>query len=652
MPGAYAPDVAQVPDYMTTQESEKVLRDLMEGAVNSEEVELNPEDYEVPGFSEGFKLLHHQVQARKWMASREDANAKRYGGILADDMGLGKTIQALVRIVEGKAKKRDREDGWSGSTLVVVPLAVMNQWADEARKMTGLKVMTHHGASRTADPDVLRKHHIVVTTYDVLKSEHKAFMPDVKDESKTKSKKKKNDDYSSDEEEVKPKKRAAKVKTAVMEMKWWRVILDEAHTIKNASTQAARACFELKARYRWVLTGTPMQNEVGELFSLFKFLHVKPYHEIERFNVDIAKPFKSGHGMNRALKRLQAVLHAVMLRRRKDTIINGKKLIELPPRELEIVACSFSAEEQRFYDNLANQMDVKLNDMESEGRANYMGVLLLLLRLRQACNHCALVTKDFKDDLSAVEPRPAAKNESQETDADDLANALENLAVTRKCRVCQTDLPSSHDSASITCSRCEEFMNVSEDAGSSKIREMLRILQDIDKQSNGEDKTIIFSQFTSFLDLIEPFFIERGIRWVRYDGSMKPADREIALNRIKTDPKVRIILISFKAGSTGLNLTCCNRVILMDMWWNPALEDQSFDRAHRFGQKKKVNIYKLKVDETVEDRILELQEKKRALAAAALSGDKVKNLKLDMGELLALFRRNGRDDDSDDDEYE
>lgn len=194
----------------------------------------------------------------------------------------------------------------------------------------------------------------------------------------------------------------------------------------------------------------------------------------------------------------------------------------------------------------------------------------------------------------------------------------------------------------------------------------MQILAQVEKESGGEDKTIIFSQFTKMLDLVEPALEERGVRFVRCqfppflpadvsdvrldDGSMKPVEREAALNKIKTDPRVSVILISFKAGSTGLNLTACNRVILMDMWWNPALEDQAFDRAHRFGQKKKVNIYKLVVEDTVEDRILELQEKKRALAQAALSGDKVKGLKLDMNELLALFKRGHGDEEEEEEE--
>lgn len=165
---------------------------------------------------------------------------------------------------------------------------------------------------------------------------------------------------------------------------------------------------------------------------------------------------------------------------------------------------------------------------------------------------------------------------------------------------------------------------------------LLKILSDIEARKEGE-KTIVFSQFTGFLDILEPFLKAHGVRFVRYDGSMKNDKRQESLETIKTSATVRVILISFKAGSTGLNLTCCNNVVLMDLWWNPALEDQAFDRAHRLGQQRDVNIFKLIVEETVEDRILTLQNAKRELAKAALSGDAAGNFtKLTMADMLSM----------------
>lgn len=172
---------------------------------------------------------------------------------------------------------------------------------------------------------------------------------------------------------------------------------------------------------------------------------------------------------------------------------------------------------------------------------------------------------------------------------------------------------------------------------SAKMRMLLKLLRDVEARGEGE-KTIVFSQFTSFLDILEPYLNSHGIKFVRYDGSMKNDVRQQSLETIKSSTTVRVILISFKAGSTGLNLTCCNNVVLMDLWWNPALEDQAFDRAHRLGQQRDVNIFKLIVDRTVEDRILALQETKRQLAQAALSGNAAGNFaKLTMADMLSEF---------------
>ncbi|KAJ3980544.1 SNF2 family N-terminal domain-containing protein [Lentinula detonsa] len=648
--------------YISPADAEKALRDLMGGAMNQDiDVEINPDDFTVQGFKDEFKLLNHQVIARKWMRERENPQLKRMGGILADDMGLGKTIQTLTRISEGRPRKSDKEDGWDPATLVVCPLALVQQWADEIKKITtGLTIVKHQGSSRTSDPRVMKRAHIVITTYDTLKSEYGAFNPaDVK--RKSKSKQAAASDRDSDTSDAEhfgytlkkaTKKTPKGKKDALFHVQWFRVVLDEAHNIKNRNTAAAKACCGLEAKFRWALTGTPMQNDVTELYSLLKFLRIKPFSSWERFNEQIAKPVKSGNGRgaNRAMKRLQVVLKQVMLRRRKDDMLNGKVLIELPKRTVKIVSCPFSPSEQLFYTNLETKMTTVMeqlveNAQKAGVKANYMSVLLLLLRLRQACNHPVLVSKDYKEDLDAVDSREAKKG-SADIDGDDLIAAFDQLNVSKTCKMCTAGLTASNTENKLLESHCDDCACLviksrqqnDERPDSAKIRMVRKLLRQINEQSSGEEKTIIFSQFTTMLDLLEPFLEQAGVKFVRYDGSMKPPEREQSLNAIKTDDSVKVILISFKAGSTGLNLTACNNVILVDLWWNPALEDQAFDRSHRFGQKRDVNIYKLKIDDTVEDRILELQDKKRELARAALSGDKIKDMRLGMDELLALFR--------------
>ncbi|KAJ6490632.1 SNF2 family DNA-dependent ATPase [Mycena vitilis] len=675
VPDFYPGDVG---DTLSPAQAEAALRDLMASDSNADtEIEINPEDAIVPGFREGIVLMPHQILGRTWMRDREDVAKKRAGGILADDMGLGKTIQTITRIVEGRPRKRDKEDGWDAPTLVVCPLALVGQWADEIKKMTeGITVLKHQGTSRSKTSAALRRAHVVVTTYDTLRSEHTAFAPTAKDEIKTaaaKAKKASADSESDDSDSeadhfgrtvaAKKGKAPAKSKPKVsplFEVKWWRVVLDEAHNIKNRNTKNALACCELQAKFRWCLTGTPMQNSVDELFSLLKFLRIKPLNDWERFNTQIAKPVKNGRGAGRAMKRLQVVLQQIMLRRTKTQQLNGKALITLPTRTVNVISCAFDPSEQAFYTALETKMEgviEKIIQQSGGGGSAYIGVLVLLLRLRQACNHPCLVSKDYKKDMDAVDPKAksTSSTEAGELDGDDLATAFGALNVaTRKCQVCMQEMDKHSMVAGETyCLDCAPLaiqakMEDEDDNPSAKIRMILKLLRDIDERSEGEEKTIIFSQFTTMLDLIEPFLRKEGIRYVRYDGSMKPVDREAALNKIKVSPQTKVILISFKAGSTGLNLTACNNVILVDLWWNPALEDQAFDRSHRVGQTRPVNIFKLKIDDTVEDRILVLQDKKRELARAALSGDKIKNMKLGMDDLLALFRPGGRDDDDDD----
>ncbi|KAG6919121.1 hypothetical protein DXG01_008928 [Tephrocybe rancida] len=681
-----AEDIIPIPDhpddnvYLSPADSEKALRELMSGGMDQElENEVDMEDATVKGFRENIRLLPHQIIGRAWMKEREDPSKKRMGGILADDMGLtasgvnfprcslGKTIQTLTRITEGRARKSDRDDGWSATTLVICPLALVGQWADEIEKMAeDVSVHKHHGTSRTSDPNALRKYRVVVTTYDVVKSEYEAHQSNsAKDESQTKlpSKTKKPTVDSSDEDSAdsekfgrtlgaKAKKTKSPKKSALFGVKWWRVVLDEAHNIKNQKTKGAIACCELEAKYRWCLTGTPMQNNVAELYSLIKFLRIKPLNNWSNFDEQISRPVKNGRGAVRAMKRLQVVLKQIMLRRRKDQSLNGKALIELPKRTVEVVSCDFNPSEKAFYGALEGKMESVIEKLMGNGKNNYISVLLLLLRLRQACNHPILVAQDYKADLDAVEPQ--SKKNTDDDDADDLVGAFAQLGVTRKCHVCTTELGphnAAPDVSEPVCVDCAPLALQAKEAEktrptSAKIRMILKLLADVDTRSKGEEKTIIFSQFTKMLDLIEPFLKDKGIKYVRYDGSMDAKAREEALRVIKTVSSVRVILISFKAGSTGLNLTACNNVILVDLWWNPALEDQAFDRAHRFGQTRDVNIYKLKIDETVEDRIL--ADKKRELARAALSGDKIKDMRLGMEDLLALFRPGGKDDDEED----
>ncbi|KAJ9122037.1 hypothetical protein QFC24_004264 [Naganishia onofrii] len=626
-------------DRVSNMEADEHMRELLSGAVGDGEEEtegMEEGEDMVDGFAKGIRLMPHQVRGVKWMRNRE--RNKRYGGILADDMGLGKTVQALARIVEGIATASEIKAGYKGGTLIVAPLAVMEQWAKEAKTKTApgrLKVTTHHGAGRTREPAKLEKFDVVITTFQTLASEHGAKTSFAASRSSDKTGQLSTSDSESDGDRFgktaarrKPpvKKGAKKVggASALFGVKWLRIIIDEAQNIKNRNTKAAKAAVALQAKYRWCLTGTPIQNNVEELFSLFQFLRARPLDDWQLFRERILAPVKEGR-TKLAMKRLHAVLKAIMLRRTKDATIDGKPILNLPARKVEIVQCFFDPAERDFYDAFEKKQELT-----------------------------------FNKDKDAIDLRPAPKNDEQE--ADDLAALLGGIglegAKQAKCDMCFSPL---FDSKQRHCSDCEPIARKaraqSEDYDSSglppssaKIRMMMKLLHSTDTRSGGKEKTIIFSQFTSFLNLIEPFLRREGVKYVRYDGSMTNDKRQVALEAIKNDPRVKVILISFKAGSTGLNLTCCNNVILLDLWWNPALEDQAFDRAHRLGQKLDVNIFKLTIHESVEDRILTLQNMKRELAAAALSGQGTKNMKLTLNDMIDLFRRNHRHDTPDEDD--
>ncbi|KAJ9112340.1 hypothetical protein QFC19_000760 [Naganishia cerealis] len=605
-------------DRVANSEADEHMRELLSGAVgDGEEDTEGMEEGEdmIDGFAKGIRLMPHQVRGVKWMRQRE--RNRRYGGILADDMGLGKTVQALARIVEGVATPSEIKAGYRGGTFlvsdrrdrIVAPLAVMEQWAKEAKTKTApgrLKVTTHHGPHRTrgqwsSQPFVgtrmINKNYAIKSLPNWRNS--MLFEDDSDGDRFGKTAKKTT------------KKGAKKVggASALFGVKWLRIVIDEAQNIKNRNTKAAKAAVALEAKYRWCLTG-------------------------ER----ILAPVKEGR-TKLAMKRLHAVLKAIMLRRTKDATIDGKPILNLPARKVEVVQCFFDPAERDFYDAFEQKQGLTFNKFLKAGTAlsNYTSMLTMLLRLRQG--------KSLREAA-----KTAPKNDDQE--ADDLAALLGGIGLDgvkqAKCDMCFT--PNTYrllDPKQRHCSDCEPIARraraQSEDYDSSglppasaKIRMMMKLLRSVDSRSGGKEKTIIFSQFTSFLNLIEPFLRREGIKYVRYDGSMPNDKRQIALEAINNDSRVKVILISFKAGSTGLNLTCCNNVILLDLWC--------------LGQKLDVNIFKLTIHESVEDRILTLQNAKRELAAAALSGQGTKNMKLTLNDMIDLFRPHQRHATPDDDD--
>ncbi|TPX30674.1 hypothetical protein SmJEL517_g05813 [Synchytrium microbalum] len=602
------------------------------------------------------KLLRHQVVGINWMKDREE---KSKGGMLCDDMGLGKTIQAIGLICSNKPTSQKRR-----STLVVSPLSVIKQWEDEILtrcRRGALDVLVHHGPSRTKSASVLKQYDVVITTYDTVSAEFSQ-----------KARKKKNDDSSDDKEPNIFTAAPGKESGPLMQVDWFRVILDEGHNIKNHNTQRAKACCALSAERRFLLSGTPLQNNVDDLFSILKFLRIKPCNDLTTFKVYISNPLNRGRSKE-ALQKVQAILKAIMLRRMKTTLVDGKPLLNLPARDVKLTAYELGGDEREYYLSLETKMQKKLKKYIKAGHVNASNVLAMLLRLRLCCNHPYLVAyePDNSEDVLATEMKRDGNNDD-EADVDGLVNMLGNMDVkTNQCSICLDPIePESKDKLHCLDCTIRFVSHHGNDSGSkskngknaamlaelrrawvssTKIDELLSTLGQIYREDDSS-KTIVFSQFTSMLDIVEIPLGSRGWAFCRYDGSMTSQAREDALKKFRTDPKRRILLISLGCGSVGLNLTCANRIVLLDLWWNPALEQQAIDRVHRIGQTKDVHVVRMTIKETVEERILALQEKKQQLVSAVDGVGKLN--KTNVQELISLFSATPKDEADGDGEWE
>ncbi|KAG0140768.1 hypothetical protein CROQUDRAFT_664734 [Cronartium quercuum f. sp. fusiforme G11] len=641
----------QVTEYMSPQNAEDALRELVEGMY---EGDMDGVDVDA-AMPEGLncKLLPHQVVGVNWMRSREEG--KKRGGILADDMGFGKTVQSIALMSAHPQPTK----GQPKTTLVVCPLALKDQWVDEIGQKSDLSVILYHGPKRANIAHKLHKYRVVVTTYDVVVSD----WPDPKkiaerdlglvndedsDDLSTTTKKKKTKSTRT----RKPKPSPLFVTESGEPMKFWRIILDEAHTIKNRNSQKARASCQLNATYRWCLTGTPIQNGIEDLYPLLRFIgpSTKPFYEFTHFNEHILKPMKGNQG-KRAIVKIQALLKIILLRRSKDSKDkDGNPILKLPGKEVVLVRTAFrDPREETFYTSVEERMAERMKKMAEDGaiQRSYIAILTLILRMRQATLHPSLGSEKANlDNLEVADPKEKTPPDDMEEKVDDLADLMGGLGVKQNapaCAICLEVLPAEllPGTHCVDCVRRLKMAETFEGMQSStKVSRLLELLDEIAEESPKKPKkTIVFSQFTSFLDLIEPFVKKAGHGYTRYDGAKSADEKTAALDQIKNDPNCTVLLISLRCGSVGLNLTCCSRVVLMDPWWNPSIESQAFDRAHRFGQREDVKCYKITIADTIEDRILKLQEDKQSIANQALGTEAAKKMnKLSAAQIMYLFR--------------
>ncbi|KAF8838463.1 hypothetical protein BDN67DRAFT_971507 [Paxillus ammoniavirescens] len=349
-----------------------------------EKLGLNGQYQLLPGMT--VSLMPHQTIGVAWALDREKSSDK--GGLLGDEMGLGKTVQIIALMVANAS-----DDPRCKTNLIIAPVALLGQWELEIEMKTanGMKCLIYHGANKPRSKTELMKYDVVLTTFHTLALE----WPDLEAEQMAKEKrrkKKKKDPFivsdSDDEHRTKKKKREVGL---LFQVDWYRVIIDEAQNIRNRRTRISRSVTDLDATYRWCLTGTPIVNGLVDAYGLFRFIKYRPWYDWQEFNSNIAKYEKKNPSL--ASTRLQAVFKAILLRRRKDCLLDGKKLIELPPKHVDLEKLTFSQEERDIYQMVEARSQARFNRFLRAGTVlkNYHHVLVMLLRLRQICVHPALI---------------------------------------------------------------------------------------------------------------------------------------------------------------------------------------------------------------------------------------------------------------------
>ncbi|XP_026802369.3 transcription termination factor 2 isoform X1 [Pangasianodon hypophthalmus] len=588
------------------------------------------------------QLLPHQRRALAWLLWRE--TQKPCGGILADDMGLGKTLTMIALILSQKKKeeKDTQLEGWisktdsslvaSQGTLIICPASLVHHWKKEIErhvKSSRLSVYLYHGPNRQRSASILAEHDVVITTYSLVSKE----IPVQKEDAEKPSQ-----DSEPVGSELPPLLRVA----------WARVVLDEAHNIKNPKVQTSMAVCKLRAKARWAVTGTPIQNNLLDMYSLLKFLRCSPFDEYKLWKAQV------DNGSKRGGERLNILTRSLLLRRTKDQLDStGKPLVSLPDRSCRVHRVKLSEDEQSVYDvvfaqsrstlqsylkrheggdtkkgdgtnpfeKVAQEFGMSQQDSVSLSQqpqvSSTIHILSLLLRLRQCCCHLSLLKKTL---------------DQSELQGDGIALSLEE-------QLCALSLSESSDSdpkatVSLNGSRFRSEI-FDESRESTKISAVLTELKEIRKKNQ---KSVIVSQWTTMLHIVAVHLKKLDLHFSVIDGTVNPKRRMDLVDEFNTNPKgPQVMLVSLCAGGVGINLTGGNHLFLIDMHWNPALEDQACDRIYRVGQHRDVTIHRFVCEGTVEDKISSLQEKKKELAQKVLSGTGSSFTKLSLADLRVIF---------------
>jgi SNF2 family DNA or RNA helicase len=516
------------------------------------------------------------------------------------------------------------------ATLVVTPASLLGHWLTQIHQhvddSVNLKVAVHYGQCKALLGTELEDNDIVLTTYGTVGAEYRSY-------------------------DSGPLLRA----------KWLRVVLDEGHFIKNHNSQTAKACYELNTRRKWIVSGTPIQNNLTELWALLKWLNVEPYATHRPlYKRQIEHAVKHGHP--HGLQRLQTLMQLICLRRTKSDQINGKPIVQLPKKTVSTKELDFTEEERTVYKSFESKGREIILRYQRKGTLlqNYAHVFAVMMRLRQLCCHKELLPIDWKDvNMQELEEQVRKEMEAEENSAGQmtgndnsetqnrniqLAEQLRDMikeGLSDECSICLSEMtqpvitPCAHvycrgcitpyierseNNLAAQCPLCrgsltknglleaaysdedeehcirqkDPFEDITIEISSSKINEVLRQLEIAKKKGKGE-KIIIVSQFTKLLSVIQPLLDEKGYHWTRLDGSMSVQVKDNVISHFQDESQdsPQVLLLSLRAGGVGLNLTAARKLILLDPAWNPATEEQCFDRIHRLGQTEDVEIIRL-----------------------------------------------------------
>jgi len=465
-------------------------------------------------------LRDYQKVGHEWLSILDQYG---FGGILADDMGLGKTIQILSVLITNKKQEKDNK-----ASLVVAPSSLTLNWKNESEKFAkdlNILIINGYAEERKEKIKQIKNYDLVITSYDLLKRDIEEY--------------------------------------EALDYVFRYIVADEAQYIKNNNTQNSKAIKRIKAKTKYALTGTPMENSLSELWSIFDFIMPGYLFTYKKFKNNYEIPIAREHD-EEVLKKLKMLIEPFVLRRTKKEVLK-----ELPDKTTIVLNNEMQEEQEKIYlSYLASARDELEEEIEDKGfEQSRIKILALLTRLRQICCHPSLFISNYKD-------------------------------------------------------------------GSGKLNQCIELVKDGIQSGH---KILLFSGYTSMFEIIEQALKKEGISYLKLTGKTSVKDRFELIEQFNNDENIKVFLISLKAGGTGINLTSADMVIHYDPWWNLSVENQATDRTHRIGQTKKVQVYKLITKNSIEEKIYDLQQRKKELIDNMLSTDTKFINKLSKEDIMGLF---------------